>query len=44
MIDHMNRDFVVTRNDLNLSNINTDTAKLAAQMAAEMNKTSTPKL
>ena len=46
MVDHMNRDYVVTRDDLDLSNINCGDAKLAAQLAAEMAKKnqSTPQL
>lgn len=47
MIDHMNRDYVVTREDLNLSNINNGDARMAAKMAAQMmaqkNGTSTSK-
>lgn len=47
MIDHMNRDYVVTRDDLNLSNINNGDARMAAKMAAQMmaqkNGTSTSK-
>ena len=36
MIDHMNRDMVVTRAELNLSNVNVSDAKVAAQLAAQM--------